>query len=50
MEMIKEELSNSNSNIIWYFMLRAADNFYSKHSHWPGLINLNIKAMMEKLT
>jgi len=36
METIREELSNSNSSIIWYFLLRSADNFFSKHSHWPG--------------
>jgi len=36
MEMIKEELTNSSSLIIWYFLLRAADNFFHKHNHWPG--------------
>jgi NEDD8-activating enzyme E1 regulatory subunit len=43
MEMIREELQNPSSLIIWYFLLRASDNFYVKHKHWPGNKIFNIR-------
>jgi len=36
LELIKSELDNPDSNILFYFLLRAADIFYEKNNFYPG--------------
>jgi len=44
---IGSQLSEPDSNIVWYIVLRAVDRFHKQHNRYPGDVNDNVAVDVE---